>query len=739
MKRPPSDDDAEESQEVDDGASAGIGVTVTLATSGRRADDAGLSIMLDGEEPQSMTQKTKNDSVWQGVVTTRQAGKRVLTVKGAHYETYTQDLDLQASSSTTIRLADVASGAPKAGIVGLRPYGDFTGEGTMDDADAAKLAKAMAAFLEDDADGDRAVYDMTADGVIDTRDVQLFATTVAAERVKATPETIVSVATSGMTASMPESTMVQGDVTVEDMLKNGETVTLKPSSSGTISAETPVEISIATSVDGTAVELSDMVIAVPADSPNKPTSGEIEIELVNGATQKDLTAFFEAWGMTPDQTTKAYVAQFEPEIRPIQYITDNARAYRIEGASSVASGAQVQAALSHEDNSAQVDIAITADTAAQSGMLGYEVSRNGEVVGFVPADAAGTTVFTDTVATINNRVFTYTVSGVDKTLARADTVTLDPVKISTDGSMDKSAWAATTNMVSGEDATVGDEHDPCEPAPSGAVLKIIDGDYESIYEGALPSDSKEKSQVTLSFNDVLSVTALKYRAAGEHPIKDYEIQVSEDGEQWQTVKTGTFTLDDSGSATVYFSKDGDDWLYTYDAGYLRLIATAQSKVSIAELDVLGATGDDLELISNGIGYLQNDVMLDESTQDKIPAGSLVFTGVYKGNPAYNAIKLYDQDGRLVEGAQVIFAKVPEHGELGETADGRWVYYIEPGQLDGIVLPTSVRAELYRVDDAETLGANVWWRTRCRSYCLNRCRRSISQRNESRNENRQRKR
>lgn len=426
------------------------------------------------------------------------------------------------------------------------------------------------------------------------------------------------------------------------------------------------------------------------------------MRLVAAATQKDLTAFFEAWGMTPDETTKAYVAQFEAENRPIQYITDNARVYRIEGGASVASNAGVQAELSHKGNSAQVDITITNDASVQQGMLGYEVSRNGKVVGFVPVDESGTTVFTDTIATINNRVFTYSVSAVDKTLARAETVMLDPVKISTDGSMDKSAWTASTNMTSDGDATVGDEQDPCEPAPSEAVSKIIDGDYESMYEGALASGSKERAQVTLSFNEVLAVTALKYRAAGEHAISDYEIQISADGSQWETVKTGTFTLDDDNSATVYFSKDGDDWLYTYDAGYLRLIATAQSEVSIAELDVLGATGDDIELIGNGIGYLQNDVMLDESTQDKIPAGSLVFTGVYKGNPAYNAIKLYDQDGHLIEGAQVIFAKVPEHGELGETADGRWVYYIEPSQLEGFTLPISVRAELYRVDDAETL-------------------------------------
>ena len=52
---------------------------------------------------------------------------------------------------------------------------------------------------------------------------------------------------------------------------------------------------------------------------------------------------------------------------------------------------------------------------------------------------------------------------------------------------------------------------------------------------------------------------------------------------------------------------------------------------------------------------------------------------------------------------MIFADVPAHGELGETENGYWVYYIEPGQLDSVLEDDllKVRAELYRVDDANT--------------------------------------
>jgi len=98
--------------------------------------------------------------------------------------------------------------------------------------------------------------------------------------------------------------------------------------------------------------------------------------------------------------------------------------------------------------------------------------------------------------------------------------------------------------------------------------------------------------------------------------------------------------------------------------------------------------------------LKEDYKYGDQAEDFIPAGSVVFTGTYKGNPAYNALKLWDENNKLIEGVQIIFADVPAQGELGETADGIWVYYIEPKDIPA-VLPKTIRAELYRVDDAHT--------------------------------------
>ena len=141
-------------------------------------------------------------------------------------------------------------------------------------------------------------------------------------------------------------------------------------------------------------------------------------------------------------------------------------------------------------------------------------------------------------------------------------------------------------------------------------------------------------------------------------------------------------------------------LYTYDAAYVKLKIKSGTSVSIAEIDLLGQTGDNVELVEKGIGILKEDYKYGDQAEDFIPAGSVVFTGTYKGNPAYNALKLWDENNKLIEGVQIIFADVPAQGELGETADGIWVYYIEPKDIPA-VLPKTIRAELYRVDDAHT--------------------------------------
>ena len=66
--------------------------------------------------------------------------------------------------------------------------------------------------------------------------------------------------------------------------------------------------------------------------------------------------------------------------------------------------------------------------------------------------------------------------------------------------------------------------------------------------------------------------------------------------------------------------------------------------------------------------------------------------------------LYDQDGNIVANNgtadHIILADVPQTGNIQDVNAGSWIYWISPENADLTKLK-SVRAELYRVDDALT--------------------------------------
>lgn len=434
-----------------------------------------------------------------------------------------------------------------------------------------------------------------------------------------------------------------------------------------------------------------------ADTDNKL------MRLSCAAAKKNLLTFFEKWGMTPNEGTIAYAAQFEEETRNICYITDEARAYRLEGQSGMPAGSQVSAGMQHEDNSKQVTITLSNDVPDQNAMLGYEIYRNGKVIGFVEA-GDGEAEFTDTIASENNKVFTYEVVGYDKLLNTTEKVMLAPVKISHDGSISKKLWSVTTNMASEDDKKEEGSDDNPEPEKVSAISRIYNEDYKDSYIGT----ADKTPEVVISFNEMIAAAGMKITAPKDcsNAVKKYEIYLSQNNADWTLAKSGTLSYDDKGTAFIYFSKENDSWMYTYDASYLKLVVKGQKTAEISEIDILGPAGDNVELVDDGIGILKSDYVYDETAADgKIPQGSFIVTGEYKGNPAYNAVKLYDETGNIIEGSQVIFAEVPEKGELGEISSGTWIYYIEPDDLENMIqsggIPVSVRAELYRVDDAHT--------------------------------------
>ncbi|MFR2534097.1 MAG: M60 family metallopeptidase [Clostridia bacterium] len=441
------------------------------------------------------------------------------------------------------------------------------------------------------------------------------------------------------------------------------------------------------------------------------------MRLASAASQKNLIEFFTRWGLVPDETTLAYIEQFPKEEKAIYYINDDARSYTLAEKPAMEETTKVQASLFNEKNSNQVKISLANTASNQETMLGYEIVRVEyykdqiikKAVGFIEASQ---TEFVDTIATVNHRTFTYEITAFDQYLNQTQTITLEEIKISHDGSLDKTNWEVSTNMVSEEDEKQDAQEDkPCEPETVSAITKVIDKQEQTTYKG---TTTAQNAEVIMDLKMQTQVTALKYTVKEGNPITNYEIYVSKDKKEWEKVQSGKFTLED-GVTTVYFNKENDPQMYIYDARYVKLVAKNQKnqEVAISEIDILGPTGDNIELLpiqgeqtTYGIGILKDTYTNAGVT---IPEGSLVFTGAYKGNPAYNAVLLWDENQQIVGGItedgsihakQILLADVPEKGELGETSNGTWIYWIEPDILNTI--PKQVRAELYRVDNALTL-------------------------------------
>lgn len=452
------------------------------------------------------------------------------------------------------------------------------------------------------------------------------------------------------------------------------------------------------------------------------------MRLASAAAEKDLSDFFQRWGMVMDADTKAYMQQFEKETRAIYYVNDEARAYEIEhGASEGISGRDVATASVSKNDRSSVTLTLGNTAEQAEAILGYEIVRTTYEQGKQTEEVVGFTMdneFTDQLGPMSNRSVSYKVTVVDKFLNRSAAVQVSPVKVEGDGSQVKENWTITTNMLSKDDEQKPAEgEDPCAPQLKSAAYRMIDDSTaeENTYTGA---STNANPQITINMGKTTEVTALRYHRSKDdrNDITNYRIEISQDGKTFKKLKEGTFDFTND-VATVYFQNaNNDPWIATYDAVYVRITALNQKNKTlvIPELDILGPTGDNIEFYDEkvtktaSIGILKEDYILQEKDEtheeQKIEKGSLIFTGTYKGNPAYNVVMLYDEAGNIIGGTdaegslianQVIFAPNPQDALLGEVSEGTWVYWIAPNDLKSVNLPEKVRAELYRVDNALT--------------------------------------
>lgn len=443
------------------------------------------------------------------------------------------------------------------------------------------------------------------------------------------------------------------------------------------------------------------------------------MRLACAAAEKNILEFFERWGKIPDSATVEYASQFEKEKRAICYADDDSRVYRIEnpdggylGTSGNvrAVGADTSAAVS-EDNFREVNLTLSSENIPEDEILGYEIVRCTASGGKISKQAVGFTsgsTFTDCAAGLGNRVVTYEVTIVDKYLYRSAPMTLEPVKIRDDGSLDKTWWTISASGVTAEnvpDAGTGDDNMPCEPAADDPVIFAADNDFTTEYIGTL----SENAEITISFNRQETVSGFGYAEGSAADLINYTVMIKDNG-TWVEAASGV------SGGTIHFENADGGYVAAYKTDEVKLVISGQSgkKISIAELDVLGVSGDNVDFTSTSdgsaaIGKLSEDYRYGSGENDVISKDSVVFTGSYKGSPAYNVVMLFDENGNVVGGVdpegrlianQIILAEDPGSGLLQDVWNGTWIYWIEPGTaaLDGL---SKVRAELYRVNDALT--------------------------------------
>ena len=465
-----------------------------------------------------------------------------------------------------------------------------------------------------------------------------------------------------------------------------------------------------------------------ARTPSKAPGGNLSLEgadidqtlmrLACAAAEKNILDFFVRWGKIPDEATIAYASQLPAETRAIYYANDDARLYALNGAGSALAADGTTAAIASVDVQAdqiqrnRVTVTVTPSGAIpESDILGYEIVRRTIERGVTERRTVGFTTtnsFTDVVSAMNNRTVSYEVTLVDKYLNRSAVAEGAMVKVEHGGDLGKDSWTVRTAGLEAAPITSGGvSADDPEVVEENAALYAIDNKAETIYTAGMAG----AGAIEIDFHDTHVVTALRYtNAALDH----CEIAVRQAG-QWIDAAAGTL----NGDGIIYFSNGDQSYVSTYAADAIRLVLMSENTtVSVAELDVLGPTGDNVDVHTAGgqlsVGYLEAAYTYDEKQDLSIPRDSLVFTGSYKGNAAYNVVMLYDENGEVVTGVdpqtgervshQVILSKVPDSGKIQDVTDGVWVWWIEPEEMDigkGFKVPGRVRVELYRVNDAMT--------------------------------------
>lgn len=413
----------------------------------------------------------------------------------------------------------------------------------------------------------------------------------------------------------------------------------------------------------------------------------------SAVANRNLTEFFTRWGMTLSDGTKAALAKLPEETRALWYLSDQSRRDRLAGVSQGQGTVSLTAALEGEK---AVKLTITSSV-IQGKLQGYEILRNGVPIAFTTEGS-----YTDIIGSANHRTYTYSVRAYD-TLG---------------------------NFIAGDAA---DE------------LRIA-------YDKTVPADAYDVSRngttVIFTMKEETPVSGLK--VIGVPDPGPFTVTVTDKDKKTTIARSGDFkegnqATDDKNSYLTYFQKPGaaaeDTRIWTYDAKSVT-VTGVPAEIPKEKVQLISYAGDDVAFLEKGaVGVLSKAYRYGTEAGQVIPAGTLIVTGTYRGDPAYQTVKIEGQftqtvltgdaeevqtttKPRWLDGKALLFAEIPPDGKVCDISDGLFIFIPnvqKEAELQGeasacnaaSLLPAQMRAVLSRTDqptlaESQRVTAETLW-------------------------------
>ena len=413
-----------------------------------------------------------------------------------------------------------------------------------------------------------------------------------------------------------------------------------------------------------------------------------------GLVQKDLREFFRRWGMVLSESTRKTLAGYGAEPRALWYLNDQSRRDLLAG---VPRGQGAVALTAVKEGDKQIRLTITSSL-TQGKLQGYEILRNGVPIAFT---TEGT--YTDVIGSANHRTYTYRVRACD---------------------------------------TLGNFF----AESSAPELRIA-------YDDAVPPDAYTASwngnAVTFTLNTETPVSGLKLTGAARPASGALTAAVTDKDGKTTAVRSGGFiqgdqAADGRNSCLTYFQKPGapaeDTRIWTYAAKTVT-VTGIPAGTPLEDVRLIRYAGDDVAFLEEGaVGVLAKPYRYGTEAGQVLPAGTLVVAGTYRGDPAYQTVKIEgrfartaltgddqvktETETRWLDGKALLFAEVPADGKVCDISDGFFLFVPNvqreaelQGEASGCstanLLPAQMRAVLSRTDqptlpDSQRVTAETLW-------------------------------